>query len=372
MKILLDPQIFYKQSFGGISRLFTELLSRYKAFGDDITIECPLPFHQNIHLMDKGLLKPTFFNKFLVDSKFRGVERLRRIFLSYQQQTIARLKSKKTTIFIPTFYDDYYVDFLIGKKLVLTVHDMTSERYPDFFKDVSQVGIHKKTLMERADRIVVVSNNTKKDILFYYPHIEEEKIRVIHLSQSIDTDKIKKLENVPKKYILFVGNRYHYKNYSFFIAAISQLLQNTADLFVVCAGGGEFEEAEKKQLSELGLSDQVLQYDFTDDELGSYYANAQLFVFPSLYEGFGIPVLEAMTCGCPIVLSNQSSFPEVAGDAGIFFEIGNSQDLLTKVETVLNNPDFRQKYIDAGLQRSKMFSWDKTVHQYVDVLKEVM
>jgi glycosyltransferase involved in cell wall biosynthesis len=144
-------------------------------------------------------------------------------------------------------------------------------------------------------------------------------------------------------------------------------LKNEENLFLVCAGGGNFTNAENEYISRLGLKNKILFKSFVDDELGYFYKHAECFVFPSQYEGFGIPVLESMICGCPVVLGNHSSFPEVAGDAGVYFELNNSDDLVEKINTLIKNKSVREYFSKKGIEQAKKFSWEKAALECITV-----
>ena len=227
--------------------------------------------------------------------------------------------------------------------------------------------------MEKADTIIAISQNTKDDILKFYPHISASKIEVVYLSHSIELEgAVSTIPGLPEKYILFVGSRIDYKNFTFFIEAIAPLLKSVPELYVVCAGGGKIKPPEKELLEQLNITPQIIQQDFEDRDLAAYYHHAQCFVFPSLYEGFGIPVLEAMECGCPVVLSAHSSFTEVAGAAGVYFEKNNANDLLEKVTSLIGGSLLKHKYIAAGYEQSKKFSWQKTIVECLDIYKKTI
>ena len=175
---------------------------------------------------------------------------------------------------------------------------------------------------------------------------------------------------LPEKYILFVGTRSIYKNFNFLVHSISELLKNDKDLFLVCAGGENFNAVEKGMISELQLENQIIQKYFKEDELGFFYSKAKCFVFPSMYEGFGIPVLESMTCGCPVVLGRHSAFIEVAGEAGVYFDINSSEDLKNKIQSLLNNITLRDEFSEKGLEQVKKFSWEKSARECLSVYKK--
>ncbi|HEY0177079.1 MAG TPA: glycosyltransferase family 1 protein, partial [Pedobacter sp.] len=285
--------------------------------------------------------------------------------------TIALLEKQEFDLFIPTYYDPYFLAHIKDKPYVLTVHDMIHELYPHYFTD-SQVTIpNKKILIENATKIIAVSDNTKRDIIRIYPDTDPGKIEVVYLAHTPKNDPLLKL-NVPEKYILFVGNRSVYKNFLFFLKAVSSILLERTDLYIFCAGGNSFTEEELASISDLDLTGRVLQQNFEEDELLSYYKKALFFVFPSEYEGFGIPVLESMSAGCPVVLTNNSSFPEVAGNAGIYFELNNPDDLRKQVNDLLDKPELREKYRLKGIEQAGKFSWEKTAEATIKVYQEAI
>lgn len=372
MRLLLEPQIYINQKFGGISRYYTEIFSRISK-QNSVEVEVPLYYSQNV-FFNESLLRTNeqkriyFWINILQRLKISVRKKIRKQNLKLISECL--LKNNYDLV-IPTYYDTYFLENVHSKPFVLTVYDMIHELYPQYFKGQENVSINKKTLLEKASKVIAVSENTKKDILKIYPHINASKIEVIYHGNSLHVDKNVTV-NLPQSYILFVGMREHYKNFNFFLKAVHNLLITNENLYVVCAGGGNFSEDETQFINSLGLKRKVIQYNFKDNELGMIYNKARCFVFPSEYEGFGIPVLEAMACGCPVVLTNASSFPEVAQDAGIFFESNNSNDLQKKINLVLTNNEIAQKYREKGLQQVKKFDWDKAAKQCLELYKNAI
>ena len=192
---------------------------------------------------------------------------------------------------------------------------------------------------------------------------------MVYLAPSIEKGTI--LTTLPKKYLLFVGNRGLYKNFIRFFDAVVPLLQKDHDLVLLCAGGGTFYPHEIKSIEDNNLKSQVVQYRFKDSELHDIYKNAIAFVFPSEYEGFGIPVLESMISGCPAILSNVSSLPEIGGDAAVYFDPYNVEDIRNKVEKVLTDENLRSVMIEKGLRQAEVFTWEKTFEQFIAVAESV-
>jgi glycosyltransferase involved in cell wall biosynthesis len=374
MKIIFDSQIFNDQKFGGISRYFTELylaLSKEKS----ILTESTVLYSENMHLKEAGLHQ-NFMNVILAQRwlpKFISKKILKNIKSINIKNSIKVLKSGDFDVFVPTYYSPYFLEHLNGKPFVLTVYDMIHEILPQYFSGVQDIETvkNKKLLMEKATKIIAISESTKRDILKIYPHIDVSKIEIVYLSHSIKLEHSANLE-LPKEYILFVGNRTMYKNFQFFLKSIAVILQENANLYLVCAGGNRIYSGEQKLIKELKLTKQVLQRNFEDHELSTYYANAFCFVFASEYEGFGIPVLESMACGCPVVLANHSSFPEVAGDAGVYFELNNPDDLREKVASLVFNKAQRDRYIEKGYEQVKRFSWQKTADECLKVFEKAV
>jgi glycosyltransferase involved in cell wall biosynthesis len=169
-----------------------------------------------------------------------------------------------------------------------------------------------------------------------------------------------------------VGGRSAYKNFNFFIESVAGILLKNEDLQVVCAGSLPFTDKEKKFLKNLNILHKVHHIRINDKILKNLYKNAQAFIFPSLYEGFGLPVLEAFSCGCPVILNNSSSLPEIGGDGAIYFEPDNRESIICAVETVLFNEKYREDLIKKGFERLKFFSWEKTANSTKKVYNNLL
>jgi len=370
LRILMDPQAFLMQQYGGVSRYMTELYKRF-LLKEHIEVKLPVLYSENIYLREEQLA-PRFLS-FFHKRKFKGKARLLHYTVHQysKKKVVAELKRQQFDVFFPTSNDVYFLKHLEQKPFVMTVHDMINELFPGKASRDKLTVKNKLLLMQQAAKIMAVSQNTKNDILKLYPFIDEARIDVIYLAQSL-TGAHKTVKDLPPDYILFVGSRVGYKNFDFFIEAIAPILENDKTLSLICAGGGSFSKEEKTRINKIGLSNRVIQRDFTNDELAAYYKAARVFVFPSAYEGFGIPVLEAMYCGCPVVLPYHSSFPEVAGDAGVFFELNNKKDLADKVMLILNNGSLRTEYIQKGKVQEAKFSWENTVNKCIETMESAL
>ena len=382
MKILYDHQIFEIQKFGGVSKYFTELIHNSNSI-PGIDIDISIVHSDNVYLksLENTKYLPLPQGEFLQSSnKFNQNFIVRKLFDRYifqkqlgkhhkinKEKSIQILEKQDFDVFHPTYYDDYFLKFLKNKPFVLTVHDLTHQIFPEYF---SPKWIDKSQLMlDEAKRIIVVSENTKKDLIEYY-NVDQEKVDVVHLASSIltGTQQNGLVINTEsrKKYLLYIGSRASYKNFYFFVQALIPLFNADKELFLMCTGE-EFTEEEFFFLSKLGIANKVKHVFVTEKNLAEVYLNSIAFVFPSLYEGFGMPILEAFACGCPVICSDSSSFPEIAGEAAIYFEPKSKQSIYQSISNLLNDDDLRKNMIIKGFKQLEKFSWLKTVAQTRDV-----
>ena len=298
-----------------------------------------LKYSNNHYLKSSKLAK---IKPFYINRKFRGKERLFEVI--NRPTTISNMLKGNYDIFHPTYYNNYFLKYL-GKKLyVVTVFDMIHEKYPDLFLKSDKTRLLKKKLIKKAAKIIAISENTKKDIKNIY-NVEDKMIEVIHLGSSIDLklSEIGGNYKLPPRYLLFIGKRSHYKNFDRFIKAVAPILIDFKDIRVVCGGGESFSKEEKRLFSQLKIEGKIHHFTFhNDSQLIALYKNALFFVYPSLYEGFGIPILEAFNCSCPVLLSNTSSFPEIAADAAEYFNPEDINSIHETIRKTINNEELRQ------------------------------
>lgn len=366
MKILYDHQIFSLQKYGGISRYFYELMREFQTM-EKIHVETSAWISNNHYIANQKLF--SHWN-FLPTKDFRGKRRLMSI--SNKFVSILKFKKQNFDIFHPTYYDPYFLDYLSNKPFVLTVFDMIHEKFGDNFSARDQTSKQKKLLIEKATKIIAISKNTKKDLIEIYG-IEESKIEVIYLGNSIFPSQNSVIDmRLLHKYILFVGSRNGYKNFERFIGAVTSLLKQDKELLVICAGGGRFSPTEIESFKKLGIGKQVKQYNVDDDTLVYFYQHALMFVFPSLYEGFGIPVLESFACNCPLVCSNTSSLPEIAGSGACYFDPYSEESMKMAMIKAFTDRVFAEQLTINGKQRLQEFSWEKTARETKKVYESVL
>lgn len=269
-----------------------------------------------------------------------------------------------------------------GVKNVVTIHDLIYERGLAGGRGRIVNLYERKKAVDRADAIICISESTKRDLLSYYQSASSKPIHVIHHGASSlprSSQGIRALDSIAAKYglnfdegkfFLFVGGRGGYKNFEFFLHAFAIGGFEREGYKIICTGSSLTQE-EETLIAKLKLQGSVISVGLLEFSLlGELYAVARALVYPSLYEGFGLPPLEAMASGCPVICSATSSLPEVVGDAGILIEPMSQESLLQALQSVLDHKK-RSSLIASGRLRAQSFSWDKTALQHVDVYRSV-
>lgn len=360
-RILFDHQIFTEQNLGGISRYFKHIIDGIKEI-KEFDYKLGTLYSNNYYLRDEDLL----LQSKLFRSLFKTPEKILKRNNSYTKFLI---KQSNFDIFHATYYNPIFLKNL-KKPLVVTVHDMTYEALPHLFTAHDPLPYNKRLLVERADKIIAISENTKNDLLKYLD-IDENKIDIIHHGISTEQPKYEQIKNLPKRYILFVGTRVSYKNFYMLAEAFKILSEKDDDLSLVLAGGGELGLAEMEYLRRTDIIEKTMQISATDGELNTLYKNAICFVYPSLYEGFGLPILEAFKNNCPVLLSNCSCFPEVAGSAARYFEQQYLDSLVEELSLIIYDESIRLKMIELGKSRLVQFPIETCVEKTIETYKSL-
>lgn len=351
MKILYDYQGLTQQ-VGGVSRCFCEYIKELSK-ENEVKIACP--HTRNIYMQEILGRHPSALMRF---PYWKELTRKLAIPLNKTSAYFA-VKRNDFDIFHPTMDWAYYYQDVIRKPYVLTIHDLIPEIYyakePEKHKRLASWLEIRKACLKGATRVMCVSEHTKNDLLYYYDFLEPERIDVVY--HGIHPFKSQYSENNWGRYILYVGQRGAYKNFVFSLEALKPLLLDQIDLRIVCTGS-PFSSDERMCLKQLGLENRIFCTGFVNDTmLASLYHNALTFIYPSKYEGFGIPILEAFVNSCPACISNTTCFPEVGGDAVSYFDPNDKVSILNAVSRVINDRQYSEELRVKGLVRSKSFTW---------------
>lgn len=370
MRIAFDYQTFVWQSYGGISRYFARLAQGLLNLEQQVEIFAPL--HRNCYLssLPQGTVNGRFINQF--------PPKTARLFIAYNYlNSRYKIENWKPEVVHETYYS------CIGTapkhcKSVITVYDMIHELYPNEFSVRDSTTEVKKRAIERADHIICISENTKQDLMHLH-RTSASKISVVHLGfdQFIENvgdhaENKLPLSSSVKPFLLYVGQRGGYKNFSGLLKAVASSTRLLREFDIVAFGGGPFSSSELVLISSLGFAvNQVKQICGNDALLGGYYSTARAFVYPSLYEGFGIPPLEAMAHRCPVISSHTSSMPEVIGSAAEFFNPLEVDDISRAIEDVVYSIDRSEKLLKAGTEQLLNFSWNKCAKETLSVYQSM-
>ena len=263
---------------------------------------------------------------------------------------------------------------------IVSVMDLSYLHYPETFKknDLYQLTKWTEYSVKKAKKVITISNSSKDDIIKYYK-VRPDKVKVVHLGlKNLSMNALSEKElsefGVNKKFILFVGTLQPRKNIARLIEAFSLLnpgLISDHQLVVIGKKGWLYEDILSAP-ERFNVKDKVVFLDYiSDEDLPTFYRKAEVFVLPSLYEGFGLPVLEAMRYGCPVITSNVSSLPEAGGDAAQYFQPDDVNDIRKTIEKVLTDKELREKMIERGREHYKKFTWEKAAKEVLGAIEEV-
>lgn len=356
------------QKYGGISRYFSRLAEQLQKMGETPMIVAPL--HINAYLSD------------LPSEIVRGW-RLERCFpasghvipLVNLMLTPKKIKRLKPDVVHETYFGTTRTA-PIGTPIVATVHDMIHELFPTAFSPNDTTILRKRQAVARADHVICVSENTRQDLIRIYG-TSPDKVTVVHLAADkpapIADEEQFEPTSEDRPFLLHVGERGRYKNFESLIRAVASSPRLQKELDIVAFGGGVLTPPEVQFIAKLGFRPgQVRQMSGSDTALLALYRKACAFVNPSLYEGFGLPQLEAMASGCPVIASNSSSMPEVIGNAGELVDATSPESIAFAIERIAFDSVYRNSLIKQGRVRSSLFSWEQCAVRTLEVYRRLV
>jgi glycosyltransferase involved in cell wall biosynthesis len=376
VRILFDHQAFSYQRYGGITRYFHELMQCLTHI-PNTQVELSLRYSVNEYIRTAPGLdiqtpprlpwlsdRAHFLASYLLD----------------RRRSAERLKQGDYDLLHPTFYDNYFIRHCRAP-YVLTIMDCIPERFPELFPrrtlyDRFVTGrwiANKRLLAKSAAHVITISESSKADIIHFYG-LPPDKVDAIYLGNSLPPALLDgpDQELSPSRHVMFVGSRWGYKNFCAFVEAMRPILKQDPELSVLCVGGGRFSDSEHRLIQDAGCNGRYVQQDMDESSLANAYATAVAFVFPSLYEGFGLPIVEAFACHCACVISNASCFPEIAGDAAEYFDPLDTESMASAISRVIYDDSRRQDLIDRGAARVSRFKWESTATETLRVYERAV
>ncbi|MDA0322121.1 MAG: glycosyltransferase family 1 protein [Verrucomicrobia bacterium] len=351
MRVLYDYAAFVMQSCGGVSRVLYDLF-RHVSERPDTDCKLFAGFHRNQYLCDA----PASVKQHIVGWHLPEEIVKQRIFMPINRY-LFRCYARR---FQPDICHHTYLQtprVPVGCKEVVSIQDMIHERFPAMFSPSDPQRAWKKNAVNRADGVICPSATTRSD-LERFIDLQGKPVEVIHYGNSMQGVLPASID-FPYPYLLYVGSRgVQYKNFELVLQALTRCKDQT-DMHLACFGGNEFSIAELRLIEDRGLTGRVHRFGGSDAQLAAFYTGARALIYPSLYEGFGLPPIEAMGFGCPVLSSSAPPMPEIIGGAAWYFDPTSVEAAAAQLVRLHDEAE-RASLIYEGRIRAAEFSWTQT------------
>jgi|688.fasta_scaffold61925_3 glycosyltransferase involved in cell wall biosynthesis len=352
IKVHFDDQIFQLQKHGGISKYFSQLIKEFN-LRPELGIQ---PVVSTFRTANHHLLNDSGLTSIKKSRGFFGPLRLVFQSIFSGRKSLNEIDLVHFTFYLPGFFFRNR-----GLPTVSTVHDMIPEKFPEPGRFWNP-HFSKKSYLKKSDLVISVSKTTAEDMA-----------DILNITRSVTTTYLgvgpefqpglSSPDGLSSPYFLYVGNRNGYKDFQTCIYAFAVIAGNNPNVRLQLVGGGSPTKSEKKTMRALGVEELVFQKDVPSDQLPNYYSAATALLYSSRYEGFGLPLVEAMASGIPILCANSAINSEVCGSAGNYFEPGDSHELAQLMSKVLQAPENFENKVEVGLEKSKIYSWRRCAEE---------
>jgi glycosyltransferase involved in cell wall biosynthesis len=365
LRVLYDHEAFIRHGRSGITRYLSELIREFRAH-PDLGIDPVTPYRwvANGHLAE-------------------GLPGYTRIPLprSVRAQILRRLNARRVRraadgadLVHHSVYEEPMLEAWRARRRISTIYDFTFERFPDLLPEWRTGHLAAKALfIERCDVLICISQTTRDDLLRFHPGLDKPLFVVpLGVGDEFFEPVPARIRGLPDRYLLYVGNRYPHKNVDLLLRAFGDLFHDHPDLHLVLVGA--YLPTETARLEELGIADRTIRLrGVSDQQLPWLYHRAEAFVFPSRYEGFGLPVLEAMAAGCPVAMSDTPALLEVGSDVTLIFEPDDSEETLAQqIERLISDRALAESLRGQGRQRAREFTWSRTAELTVAAYRQAL
>lgn len=372
MRIIIDGRFWSESGLGRYIRNLVFELQKIDKINDYFILHLKKDF-------EKVTYQNGNFQKILADFKWYGI--------GEQIKLLKLLKELKPNL---VHFPHFNAPIFYKGKFIVTIHDLIHQHFltrntttlNPIFHAVKKLGYKKvfSAAVKNSAKIIVpsefVKNQLKKEwgikekkIEVTYEGVDEEMLKIIKEIKENDFEKIAEKYELNRPYLFYVGNAQPHKNLNRLISVFGKLKKTYSDLSLVLSGPDNY--FWKKLIKESHVENVIFTGYISEKDLVVLYQNAEVFIMPSLEEGFGIPILEAMACSCPVISSNQGSLPEVAGDAVLYFDPKDEKDIIEKISRVLNDLRLRKELIEKGKIKYREFSWQKMAEQTLKLYQSV-
>jgi glycosyltransferase involved in cell wall biosynthesis len=366
--VLFDYQIFFHQEYGGVSRYFVELATHLAAMSDTRVGVCA-GRHHNGYVAE--LPKTVSVRGWRVPrGPNRAIEGLR--LLGNAANYFWQASRSNATHLHQTYFYELFRPVSRATRIV-TVYDMTHELFPSQFAAAERASAAKRRAVAQADHVICISESTGRDLMRLFD-VPASKVTTIPLGLSSALAGLangtagSEMAIHGRPYLLFVGKRGGYKNFDTMLRAYASGSELSSELDILCFGGGPITDDERALMSRLGIADGRVHHVGGDDiMLARAYRQAQFLVYPSLYEGFGLPPLEAMAFGCPVACGNASSLPEVVGESAVTFDAADDGAMAAALLSLASDAALRDRCRHDGRRRAAEFTWQRAAEMTRDV-----
>lgn len=379
VRVGYDREAFCSQTVGGVSRYFSSIIGEFldrPELGIDVNLLFSRSINEHLSLNLSRRIEPKVSRELLLlnvraVNRF-GNQRLRHRLLAAIGGPVGT--SQELDIIHVTGFSPQPRDLAPGVPVAVTIHDLIPELMPEYWKgwDPHQ---GRDDVISSASIIFVPSEATKSDLLRVEGTLNCE-VRVVPHGVDLDVFTAKEVskdpQNIDFAYVLFVGRRSRYKRFDLLLRAISQVRSRGLDIGLVIAGGGQLSRGEKSAVLNALPRKRFRQVSPSDHELAALLRHAESFCFPSEAEGFGIPILEALACGCPCVLTDIPVFREVAGESALFFALGDAESLAEELMRVVSDCQVQRNLAHAGVEHAAGFGWHRAAQVIASGYRSVL
>jgi glycosyltransferase involved in cell wall biosynthesis len=364
MKVLIDDQAFIRHGRSGITRYFTELIREFRS-GEDLGARPVTPYRYvaNAHISD---MAPGRYKRVALPPRARAPT-----FRALNRRSRAA-QNGSVDLIHHTLYGADALAVDPDTPRVCTVYDFILELFTELFPDAGSIVAEKQPFLDRCDGLLCISQTTYRDLRRFHPSLDKPtEVTPLGVADAFFTPHERRVRGVPAAYVLHVGNRHKHKNTQLLFGAFHDIAALHPNLQLVLCGNS-LSSAERLELTELGVLDRVHCLRVADEDLPAVYHGAAAFVFPSRYEGFGLPVAEAMASGCPVLAADTPAVIEVADGAAVIFDPNDRAALANGLLQVIGDGVLCARLVEAGRQRARDLSWRRTAAATAQAYRRVL